>query len=109
MNKGTIAAVLLGIAAFSLGSDLHAQPKNLPNLRGTWYCKGPCQVPDGSTYIDQNSPYVTLYNEVGEISQGRFSSNNTIVAYDWGNLAGTLSADNQVIQWANGTRWARKP
>ncbi len=44
-------------------------------------------------------------NEFGASAAGRFLSPTQVVATGWGNLVGTLSSNNHLIQWSNNTRW----
>jgi hypothetical protein len=55
------------------------------------------QVGDGFVFV----------NEVGSRSRGLQKDKSTVIAVDWGGLAGTLSPDTTVIQWHNGTSWRR--
>ncbi len=71
-----------------------------PSLATNWSING-----NQATRIDTNGTNLTFTNEFGATSSGRFLSEAQVVATTWGNLVGTLSANNTVIQWSNNTRW----
>jgi len=74
--------------------------ETFPNISGTWY------FGNQATSIAQNGQSLTLTNEQGVSSQGRFLSSSEIIADDWGGLRGTL-VNSATISWTNGDRWTR--
>ena len=83
-----------------------ASTTTMPNIAGQFVCAGlPCG--SGVATIQQSGSALTLTNEKGMVSKGQFASANVIVADDWGDLHGTISADRNTISWANATSWAR--
>jgi len=107
MSKLLFHIFWLPLVALMLIPDctLWAQP--LPNLQGKWICFGPCQKPGQPVFIDQAGNELHFYNEVGDVSVGKFQDPNKVVASGW-NLTGTIKPDGQSINWANGTIWSRQ-
>lgn len=75
-----------------------------PSLSGKWTCRGPCQIPNSLTRIEQFGSNVTCTNERGQKWQGSIALDRTISC--WG-LRGRLLEDNHVIDWGDGKRWIR--
>ena len=78
------------------------------NVNGNWYMGGPYNVGMPCQIIQQGSA-LTIINENGARSTGRVIDGVTVKATDWeGGLRGTISADGNRIDWANGTWWVRQ-
>ena len=58
-----------------------------------------------NTTITVTADGLLFTNEFGASAAGRFLSPTQVVATGWGNLVGTLSSNNHLIQWSNNTRW----
>lgn len=80
-----------------------------PNLSGDWVCTQNC--PAGGegkrAKIIQNGLKLTITNEGGNTTEGKFENANTILAFDWGNLKAGINNDGKEINWSNGTIWVR--
>jgi hypothetical protein len=74
---------------------------NPPDISGAWSINGQ------ATSIVQSGVNLTFTNERGETANGVFISNTQVRADGWGGLIGTLSADTNTINWANGSVWVR--
>lgn len=57
------------------------------------------------THLEQHGVELIVTNEHGDASRARFLSPTQIVASEWGDLIGTLSLDNQRIDWSNASAW----
>jgi hypothetical protein len=75
------------------------------DVQGTWYVGGdstrPCR-------IDQRKAALKLRNETGQRGSGSFTSSHQI-ATTWSGtpISGTISNDQNRIDWSNGTYWTR--
>jgi hypothetical protein len=98
----------LPLVALMLIPDCALWAQQMPNLEGSWICIGNCQKPGQPVFVDQSGDELHFYNEVGDISDGKFLDSNTVVAIGWRNLIGKIKPDGQSINWANGTIWSRK-
>lgn len=79
------------------------------DIAGNWSMGGPYNVGMSCQIIQQGSD-LTFINENGDQSSGKFIVDAAVIATDWeGGLEGTLSADGNRIDWANGTWWVRSP
>lgn len=77
-------------------------PGMFPSLHGGWFHGN-----DSRPRIEQNGVQLTLTNEHGHRVAGRFIASNKIQVPAWGNLVGTLRAEQ--ILWSNGTTWDKTP
>jgi hypothetical protein len=78
-----------------------------PDLSGTWYMGGPINA-GMPCKISQEGSTLIFVNENGAQSAGKFVDAKTVIATDWENgLRGTISADGNRIDWANGSWWTR--
>ncbi|MFN0052915.1 MAG: Calx-beta domain-containing protein [Planctomycetales bacterium] len=57
------------------------------------------------TGIKQLGTTLTFINASGGTSAGRFLNGSEVIASDWGNLVGKLSAGGMRISWSNGAVW----
>lgn len=80
--------------------------KPAPNLEGEWLL-GDASDND-FCYIKQNGNKLMFINEHKDQSAGYLENANVLVATDWGNLKGTISGDQNRINWANGSWWHRR-
>jgi hypothetical protein len=80
-------------------------PRTYVNVQGTWYVGGDQSRP---CHINQRSGNVSLRNETGQTGNGSFTSSNQI-ATTWSGtpISGTISSDQNRIDWSNGTYWTR--
>lgn len=82
-------------------------PAETIDIEGTWYMAGPINA-GMPCQIVREGDALTIFNENGQQSSGRFIDSHTIEATDWeGGLRGTLSGDGSRIDWANGSWWVR--
>jgi len=78
------------------------------NVNGNWNMGGPYNIGMPCQIIQQGSA-LTIINENGARSTGSVLDGVTVIATDWeGGLKGTISADGNRIDWANGTWWVRQ-
>ncbi len=81
-------------------------PKTIPPLMGAWCRTGDPKKRTSITQSGGNT--LTVTNEFGNSSQGRFWDATTVVATDWeSGLCGRISSDGSRIDWANGTSWSK--
>ena len=76
-------------------------PVVAPDISGNWMINGQ------ATHITQLGTNLIFTNENGGTSAGFFSAPNQVSATGWGNLTGTLLANDGVINWANGSVWTK--
>jgi hypothetical protein len=108
MSKLLLHISWLPLVALMLVPDCPLWAQQLPNLQGPWICTGHCQKPGQPVFVDQSGDGLRFYNEVGNVSDGKFLDSNTVVATGWQNLIGKINSDGQSINWTNGTSWNRK-
>jgi|GEM_PF-3264989 len=77
-----------------------------PSISGAWTMAGPIHQGQACS-IKQDGRNLTFINEMGMSSQGYFIDDSKVVATTWSNLNGTLSANFDRINWANGSWWTR--
>lgn len=94
------------LPAFALFFICIPQVVGMP-IAGNWQMGGPYNVGMSCQIIEEGSN-LTFINENGDQSAGRFNDVGTVIATGWeGGLSGTISADGNRIDWANGTWWVR--
>jgi hypothetical protein len=83
---------------------------SFPNLAGNWICTKNCPAGgEGKTArIAQEGSRLHFTNEGGSTSEGQFIDRDTVTATQWGNLRATIRDGGRVIDWSNGTEWARR-
>jgi hypothetical protein len=75
------------------------------NVQGTWYVgrdfSRPCR-------INQRNGSLALRNETGQTGSGSFTSSHQLATIWSGTpISGTISNDQNRIDWSNGTYWTR--
>jgi len=80
-----------------------------PDLSGTWYDYTSYTGNSGAvSTIRQTGDKLTFINEFNNQSAGHFIDKNTVIATGWGGLKATLSGNNSIITFTNGSVWQRK-
>jgi hypothetical protein len=75
------------------------------NLQGTWYANG---NPSRPNRINQRDGNLALRNDTGMTATGVFTARDQIaVSWPGAVVNGTISADNDRIDWDNGQFWSR--
>ncbi|MBI3295480.1 MAG: DUF4360 domain-containing protein [Deltaproteobacteria bacterium] len=73
------------------------------DLSGVWY--NPARE---AVAIQQSGGHLLLTNRYGLLSEGEFSTANTVNALTW-QITGQIRNGGNQIQWSNGTTWYRQP
>lgn len=75
------------------------------DVQGTWYVGGD---PSRACRITQRGASLALRNETGQRGTGSFSGSRQIgTTWSGTPITGTISRDNNRIDWSNGTYWTR--
>ena len=86
--------------------NLQKDPTGFYNINGAWKMGGPYNVGMPCKII-QKGTILTFINENGNQAMGYFKDANTVVAVEWRNLIGDITADKKRINWHNKTWWVR--
>jgi hypothetical protein len=85
--------------------DLSKPPaKEASKWPGEWLFEG---KEDEPCAIFQQGRVLLLVNEEGELTTGKITGENKIVAQWEGGLVGELDATGKTISWGNGSAWKR--
>jgi len=114
-NSGQVTAPQWNLVQGTLSSD--GQTINWSNntywtrcirhidVQGTWYVGGDSSRP---CRIRQRNGSLSLRNETGQTGTGSFTGARTIATMWSGTpISGTISRDQNRINWSNGTYWTR--
>jgi hypothetical protein len=75
------------------------------NVQGTWYVGGD---QSRACRIDQQNGALSLRNETGQTGSGTFTKSHHITtSWSGTRIEGTISRDQNRIDWSNGTYWTR--
>ncbi|MEW6367043.1 MAG: hypothetical protein AB1714_20630 [Acidobacteriota bacterium] len=85
---------------------LQKDPANVININGAWKMGGPYNVGMPCKII-QKGTVLTFINENGNKARGYYKDANTVIAIEWNNLYGDITADGKRINWRNKTWWIR--
>jgi hypothetical protein len=107
-----IAAVITSVAVLAVSLTLsvkEAVAQSPSNPRSAAFTGGWCAQgdPTKQASISDNGAFLTLTNENGDTSTGKYQGQNGIVAPGWQFVTGTLSPDGSQLNWSNGTFWTR--
>jgi hypothetical protein len=96
---------MLTLAFLVIGVLISSADQGTSSLNGNWQMGSRPTAP--LCQVIQQGNALTFINEKGEQSSGSFIDASTVVANDWNGLKGTISADGNRIDWANGSWWVR--
>lgn len=97
-----------GIKEFLAVAQRNGYWRSIPPTAAAVGVTGPWCVNSLPASISLAGGRLTIHNENGMVTPGRFKNPQTIVAIDWGPLEGSIVNGGKDIVWHNGTIWHRE-